>query len=564
MTSRGGVSGVPAHDGRLFPSFFLGGFECANHLTGAGLRHDAIAATQHDRLAAEDYERCRSVGIRAIREAARWPNADRRGRLDLTEIRRLARLTREHGVTPIWDLFHYGYPDDLDAADDRFADSFVERFAAFAGAVARAVCDESDGVHWYTPVNEVSYSAWAGGDVGQIGPFWHGRGWEYKVLLVRAAIAAFREIRAVDPAARMLTAEPLVQQHVHSGVTDAGVRERLQRDADDFNVRVVWEAYDMLSGRVAPELGGSRECLGVVGVNYYEGNQWTIPTPELPQHFLSRDDPAWLRLSHLLLRLQRRYEGPLAISETGSTARARPGWLRHLRDEAVTAIGQGVDLQGICLYPIVTSPDWNDPASFFDGGLWDVEPAADGTLRRILVPEVAMALREAQAVLDPEAVPGQPPAAVPTDQPDPGLLFSKLAAAARFSPDGFVCVPIFAGDSLVVDLYCLEPGKSVAGHRHHDAEHVLTTTRGRCNIRIGERWIILEEGEAVLAPTGLYHGIHNSSTERAMVLQVTSPKPWDARFRGPRPSDLVRPDAEPGTAGPSSGPSSGPTGTPQA
>ena len=175
----------------------------------------------------------------------------------------------------------------------------------------------------------------------------------------------------------------------------------------------------MLAGRVAPELGGSREHLGVVGVNYYEGNQWTVATAALPQHFLGREDPAWLPLRHLLRELSDRYGGPIVISETGSTARSRPGWLRHLADEAAGAIDLGVDLQGICLYPIVTSPDWNDPTAFFEGGLWDVEPQPDGTLLRVLEPEVAAALHEAQLRLDPESVTGSLLVEAAAPRPDP-------------------------------------------------------------------------------------------------------------------------------------------------
>src|SRR5438105_6499226 len=140
-----------ARAGTLFGSLFLGGIECANHGTPEGHRMDVIAATQHDRFAADDYARCRSVGIRAVREAARWPIADRAGRIDVTEVRRLARLGREHGLTLIWDLFHYGYPDDLDPASDGFADAFHDRFRDFAAAVGRVVQAETDGPTWYTP-----------------------------------------------------------------------------------------------------------------------------------------------------------------------------------------------------------------------------------------------------------------------------------------------------------------------------------------------------------------------------------------------------------------------------
>ena len=546
---------VPTRDW-LFGSAFLGGFECANQLTRAGDRIDGIAATQHDRFAADDYARCRSVGIRAVRESARWTLADRGGALDLAEVRRLARLARDHGLTLVWDLFHYGYPEDLDASRDDFADRLVARFTEFAAAVAAVVREETDGPTWYTPVNEISYTAWAAGENGIMAPGWHDRGWEYKVALVRAAITAFDAIRAVDPSARTLTAEPLVRLHVHPDITDPDERADLQAEVDDFNQRIVSEAYDMLAGRVAPELGGSPEHLGVVGVNYYEGNQWTRATAAVPQHFLGRDDPAWLPLSGILAELSDRYGAPIVISETGSTAGARPSWLRHLTAEAEVALARGVDLQGICLYPLVTSPDWNDPAAFFDGGLWDVTPQPDGTLERRLVPEVADALRAAQARLEPSDLPGSAPPPVDLEERadeaaataapdgedasavDPDPLFGKLAEAARFSPDGFVSVPVFAGESLVVDLYCLEPGRSVAGHRHHETEHVLTTAQGTADVRVGERWVKLEERESVLVPAGLYHGIHNPATERLVVQQVSSPKPWDARYGGPRPSDI--------------------------
>jgi quercetin dioxygenase-like cupin family protein len=525
---------------RLFGSLFLGGFECSNHLTPDGHRMDLIAATQHDRFAAEDYARCRAVGIRAVRESARWPIAEVAGGVNLTEVRRLARLGREYGLTQIWDLLHYGYPADLDAGKDDFGDRLVDRLQNFAAGVARAVRDEIDGPGWYTPVNEISYTAWAGGDVGIISPFWHGRGWDYKVLLVRAAIAAFDAIRSVDPTARVLTAEPLVRLHVHPGVEDDEERRRLQRDADDFNQRVVSEAYDMLAGRVAPELGGSRDHLGVVGVNYYEGNQWTIPTPTLPQHFLGRDETAWLALRDLLRELSDRYGGPVVISETGSTGTSRPAWLRHLVAEAEGAIAQGVDVQGICLYPIVTSPDWNDPAAFFDGGLWDVVPQADGSLERVLEPLVAMALQDAQLRLDPGNVTGALEGLPPSVEPELPVEFGKLLELARFSPDGFVCVPVLAGEAVAVDLYCFEPGKSVAAHRHHATEHVLTAIQGQGDVRVGDRWFILAEGETVLVPSGVKHGIHNPTTDRLLVQQVSSPKPWDARFGGPRPSDVRR------------------------
>src|SRR3954464_10566136 len=60
-------------------------------------------------------------------------------------------------VQVVWDLCHYGWPDDIDI----WAPAFVERFAAFAAAAARVVREETDAVPFYSPVNEISYWAWA-------------------------------------------------------------------------------------------------------------------------------------------------------------------------------------------------------------------------------------------------------------------------------------------------------------------------------------------------------------------------------------------------------------------
>jgi quercetin dioxygenase-like cupin family protein len=510
---------------RLFDSFFLGGFECSTHLRADGTRLDVIAATQHDTRAREDYRLCRAIGIRAVREAARWPVIDRGGALDLGGVRELARIGREMGVRQIWDLMHYGYPDDLDP----FAPEFAQRFAAYARAVARVAREETEGEIWFTPINEISYSAWAGGEVGYMAPFGHGRGADYKRALVRAAIAGADAIWEVDPAARILTVDPLVHLHPPPGRPD------LKHEAAHFNEEIVTEAFDMLCGRRAPELGGSRAHLGVVGLNYYAGNQWTISTPDLPQRFLHWDDPAWVPLSELLVDIQARYGGPLVLAETGSASDGRPVWLERLTLDAERAIARGVDLQGICLYPIVSSPDWEDPTAVFDGGIFDLAPQPDGGLRRVLLRPVAEALRAAQAALDPQNLPAEPLAYEDEVEPEGVAGFAQPLESVRFRPDNFSYQTLVAGDHLSVEVYGFEPGGALAAHRHSATEHVLTVLSGQADVRIGDDWINLQRGESVLTPAGQYHGIHNAATERLVVQQVSAPRPWDARFGGPHP-----------------------------
>lgn len=509
----------------LFGSFFLGGFECSTHVSVEGHRLDVIAATQHDRLAREDYRLCRSAGIRAVREAARWPFIDRKGRLDLDGVRELARIGREEGVTQVWDLMHYGYPDDLDP----FAPEFRERFVAYARAAAKVIREETEGPTAFTPINEISYYSWAGGDVGYMAPFGQGRGGELKRALVAAAIAATDAIWEVDPEARILTVDPLVRVHPPEGRPD------LQARADDFNDNIVNEANDMLAGRIAPELGGSRAHLGIVGLNYYAGNQWTIATPKQPQRFLSVEDPAWIPLPDLLQGLETRYGGPLVIAETGASGTGRPGWLAYLAREAKRSLERGIDLQGVCLYPVVTSPDWEDPTAFFDGGLFDVEPQPDGTLKRVLALPVARALRKAQEEIDPGNLPSQElPAEEPTPAP-PEVSVLNPVEQARFKADNFSYRTLAAGDFLQVEVYGLQPGAGIPPHRHSATEHVLTVMAGEAEMLVGDTRHRLTKGESLLVPAGEYYGVHNPGTERLVLQQVSGPKPWDSRFHGPHP-----------------------------
>ncbi len=547
MTSRsapliGDASGDPrAEPGAerrwLFGSFFLGGFECSDHVGRDGRRHDLIAETQHDALAAEDYALCRRAGIEAVRESARWPFAEHGGRLDLDHVRRLAHLGRESGLTLIWDLFHYGYPEDLDDRRPGFEDRLLERFAAFAGEVAQVVKAETDGPRWYTPVNEISYSGWACGEVGYMAPFWHGRGLDYKRLLVRLQVTAVQAVDAVDPEARILSVDPLVRLHVHPEITDPAERAALQREADEFNTVSVPQALDMVAGLVEPELGGSARALGVVGLNYYDGNQWTIPTPRFTRAVLATGDPGAIPLSTMLQQTADRYRAPVILAETGASAEARVPWLRLLTAECRRALEMGVDLQGVCIYPVVTSPDWDDQTAFFDGGLFDVAPRPDGTLERRIMGSVRDAFLEAQHALDPDRAeratfdapaspePGRQPAVGPVDLP----------SLAWFPPDNFSNQTALASETMAVEVYGLEVGGAVPWHRHLQTEHALTVLHGTADIWVDGTTHTLSPGQALIVPAGARHGIHNPHPARLVVQQVSSPKPWHGRFAGPVP-----------------------------
>src|SRR5205085_12084400 len=129
-------------------------------------------------------------------------------------------------------------------------------------------------------------------------------------------------------------------------------------------------------GRVAPELGGSQDHLDIQGVNYYGVNQSEY---QHPANVLPEDNPRRVPLSNLLIRLHERYERPMIIAETASIGDDRPAWIRKTAAQCLRAIDAGVDLRGICIYPIIGMADWHS-LEFRPMGIWD--QAAAGTTAR--------------------------------------------------------------------------------------------------------------------------------------------------------------------------------------
>ncbi len=315
-----------------------------------------IAATQHDRFAYEDYRRLANIGIRTARDGIRWhlieavPN-----KFDFSSVERQMDAANKAGVRVIWDLFHYGYPESIDI----FSDEFKERFAALAYAFAEFVERRSPGPLFFVPVNEISFFAYIAGDIGRFYPYGSGRGDELKRQLVRAAVAAIEAVRSVLPDSRIVLSEPATNITARPEQPEYSVPAERYRTAQ-------YEAFDMLSGRLMPELGGRPEYLDIIGVNYYPHNQWFYPDREM----IALGDPLYRPFSEVLVEIYDRYRRPMIVSETGTEDDRREGWFRYVSAECRRAVSLGVELAGVCLYPIVNHPGWDDERHCHNG-LWD-------------------------------------------------------------------------------------------------------------------------------------------------------------------------------------------------
>ena len=374
MTS--GVSSV--HRSQPLRSFWIGGYEGADHVNAAGQALDMAQSSHHLQRLDEDYARADRLGIRTVRESIGWRVCEGPGgQLDLSRVLRIARAARQAGIQPLWTLMHYGVPPDLSLFDD----ALIERFAHFCTQVARLLLRISPAPRFYTPINEISFLAWAASTGGLLGAGAAGHaadaslagastehsGYLVKRRLVRAALAGMAALRAVDPTARFLHVEPLV--HV-SAPPDRPELAPLAQQIRDYQ----WQALDLLSGRLEPELGGHEAALDWLGFNHYHSSQWeAVSEARLSWH---RRDPRRQPLSELLQEAWLRYRRPLLLAETGHVGMGRAAWLHDVAGEALRARAMGLPLRGICLYPLLDRPDWQDPARWHRCGLWQVHGGA--------------------------------------------------------------------------------------------------------------------------------------------------------------------------------------------
>jgi beta-glucosidase/6-phospho-beta-glucosidase/beta-galactosidase len=343
-----------------FDSFFQAGFECSSHRRPDGIRLDLIESTAHDRNMVQDYRLCARLGFRTIRDGLRWHLIEQSpGRYDWSTWLPALEAAEQVGLQVIWDLFHYGCPDhiDLGAAD------FPERFANFAVAAVEVQQSVSARAPLVCPLNEISFICWAvkEGYVPPAGP--RRKGW-LKRQLVRAAVASAGAIRDRWPDSTIVWAEPLIHIAPHSH-DEEEVSAAAEANDEQF------QAYDWITGRAEPELGGREDFVDLIGLNFYPHNQWYLDGPTIPMgHHEYRP------LADMLEEVARRYSKPLLISETGAEGSGRAPWLHYVCQEVLEAQSRGARVEGLCLYPITDYPGWEN-GRHCEVGLLS-RPGADG------------------------------------------------------------------------------------------------------------------------------------------------------------------------------------------
>lgn len=347
-----------------FNSFLMGGFECADQQNAFGNRIDLYEVSGHDLYLEEDYDRVQQLGMKTIREGIRWSKVEISPyQYDWTEVERIIKVSQTKNIQVIWDICHFGFPDDLTPLHPMFSRRFSHLCREFV-IKYRSWIPEGDLI--ITPINEVSFISWLGGDVRGTSPYCVGQGWEVKYALMKAYIEGIEMMKELDPTVRIMVTEPLISIVTNKEFDVSSFLFAEEKHFEQFQV------HDILSGAMCPELRGKPEYLDIIGVNYYYNNQWINETHEFLPWTEEPPHPLFRSLHSLIETVFARYGRPIVISETSHPGEDRAKWIRSITKECLSVLETGIPLWGCCFYPVIDRPDWDDLNDWHHSGIWDI------------------------------------------------------------------------------------------------------------------------------------------------------------------------------------------------
>lgn len=337
----------------------MGGFECADQINRSGIRINLMQETEHDSRVKEDYKLLSDLGIKVVREGICWSKVETAPyTFDFSSLAPLFEAADAEGIQIIWDLCHFGYPDGLIPTHPQF----VSRFASLCMNFADYHKYKTDKPLLVVPINEISFLSWHSGDMRGTVPFAINSGDDIKYHLCKAAIEGMKVLREECPNCVIFAVEPLIKIHA----ADDSINQEDLHNINDNQFR----AMDVLLGNAFPELGGRLDLIDMLGFNYYYNNQWNHKNE--PHYWPNLERPR-TPFSELLLQAYSRYKKPVVVTETGHFGYGRDHWIKEITKDCLIAKSMGVDLRGICIYPVIDRPDWDNLNDYSKCGIWDLD-----------------------------------------------------------------------------------------------------------------------------------------------------------------------------------------------
>lgn len=378
-----------------------GGLECSFNRV-KDLYLDQLQYCGHYQHIAGDIGRIASLGVKAMRYPVIWerlhPHPGQT--IDWSTVDTALNSLRKYGITAIAGLVHHG-------SGPRHADilspSFVPGLSEFAGKVAKRF----PWIEHYTPVNEplttarftCLYELW----------FPHRRSdrafVQALVNEMKAVVMAMREIRKVNPAAKLVQTEDLAKTYS---------TPHLQCQADFENHRR-WLTCDFLCGMVDNDhplwdyfihSGIAEDTLkffidnpcppDIVGLDYYATSERYLDEDmeKYPPHthggnlFEKYADVEALRVRHgqpsgiavLLQECWDRYELPMAITEAHINCdfENQIRWFADIRRSCIELTNRGLDIRAVTAWALFGAFGWNNLLTKANGdyesGVFDIRP----------------------------------------------------------------------------------------------------------------------------------------------------------------------------------------------
>ncbi|HEU5364706.1 MAG TPA: dTDP-4-dehydrorhamnose reductase [Hanamia sp.] len=383
---------------QLYNPEIWGGLECTINRIGDTYRDQLEYAGYYKRQ--NDIDKIAELGIRAFRYPVLWEahqHLSEDEEIDWTRTERELNKMKLYGITPIAGLIHHGSGPKFTSLTDP---NFPEALAKYASKVAR----KFPWLEYYTPINEPLTTARFSGLYG----FWYPHHKEEKsfvrILLneLKATILAMREIRKINPKAKLIQTEDLTKTHS---------TPFLKYQADFENKRR-WISYDILCGKLNDQeffwnylidkVGIKGEELqffldypcppDIAGFNYYVTSERYLDEkielfpPEScggnGQHFYA--DVAAVRaikpagLKSLLREAWERYHIPLALTEVHMhcTREEQLRWFKEAWDSCIELKKEGVNIKAITAWSMLGAFDWNSLLTrehkTYESGVFDV------------------------------------------------------------------------------------------------------------------------------------------------------------------------------------------------
>lgn len=347
----------------IFQSYFLGGFECCDMLNRYGRRVDLLKETKHVEHADEDYGNLKDLNIFSVREGIRWSQVEKTAyQYNWCEVHKLFEAGKRNRIQQIWDICHFGMPDDLSPLHPQFAKRLIRVCLAFISEYRKYFKNE---VLIITPINEVSFYSWLGGEVGATTPYTKGLGWDVKYQMAKAYIAAIKAMKEFDANLKILSTEPLVDIVPPIFATE---EEKISANKSHDEQ---YQLTDIVCGRICTELGGQEDLIDIIGYNFYYSNRFTKDGTEVLSWVNEFNDERFRPLHLLLKEGYNRYNKPLLLAETSHPGEHRNIWMEQVIEETNIALLHGVPLWGICWYPVLDRPDWDELHIWHDSGIYN-------------------------------------------------------------------------------------------------------------------------------------------------------------------------------------------------